>query len=49
VTAIQGKGLDPDVPVDPQEAAEFGSPAPPDTILQKAVERLAGRIPSCPC
>jgi carboxyl-terminal processing protease len=37
--AIQGKGVEPDVPVDYQDG-EFGAPAPPDTILQKAVERL---------
>jgi carboxyl-terminal processing protease len=36
---IQGKGLEPDVPVDYQDG-EFGSPAPADTILQKAIERL---------
>ena len=37
--AIQGKGLEPGVPVDYQDG-EFGSPAPPDTILQNAIERL---------
>jgi len=37
--AIQGKGLEPDVPVDYQDG-EFGAPAPADTILQKAIERL---------
>ena len=37
---IQGKGLEPDVPVDYQDG-EFGSPAPADTILQKAIERLS--------
>jgi carboxyl-terminal processing protease len=36
---IQGKGLEPDVPVDYQDG-EFGAPAPADTILQKAIERL---------
>jgi carboxyl-terminal processing protease len=36
---IQGKGVEPDVPVDYQDG-EFGAPAPPDTILQKAIERL---------
>jgi len=38
-TAIQGKGLEPTVAVD-QPDGEFGLPAPPDQILQKAVERL---------
>jgi carboxyl-terminal processing protease len=37
---IQGKGLEPDVPVDYQDG-EFGAPAPADTILQKAIERLS--------
>src|SRR5205085_4500051 len=36
---IQGKGLEPDVPVDYQDG-EFGAPAAADTILQKALERL---------
>ena len=38
-TPLQAKGLEPDVAVD-QPDAEFGAPAPPDTILQRAVERL---------
>jgi carboxyl-terminal processing protease len=38
-TPIQGKGLEPDVAVDYQDG-DFGAPAPPDTILQKAIERL---------
>jgi len=37
--AIQGKGLEPTVVVD-QPDGEFGLPAPPDQILQKAVERF---------
>src|SRR4051812_8515766 len=36
---IQGKGVEPDVPVDYQDG-EFGAPAAVDTILQKALERL---------
>lgn len=39
---IQGKGLEPDVAVD-QPDSEFGSPAPPDTILQKATERFSAK------
>lgn len=39
-TPIQGKGLEPDVAVD-QPDGEFGLPAPPDTILQKASERFS--------
>jgi carboxyl-terminal processing protease len=38
-TPIQGKGLEPDVPIDYQDG-DFGAPAPADTILQKAIERL---------
>jgi carboxyl-terminal processing protease len=37
--SIQSKGLEPTVMVD-QPDGEFGLPAPPDLILQKAVERL---------
>ena len=37
--SIQGKGLEPDVPVD-QPEGEFGAPATADTILQKAIERF---------
>ena len=37
--AIQSKGLEPTVVVD-QPDGEFGLPAPPDQILQKAVERF---------
>jgi carboxyl-terminal processing protease len=45
-TAIHERGLQPDVPV-PQPDVEFGAPAPGgDPTLDKAVERLAGRIPS---
>jgi carboxyl-terminal processing protease len=36
---IQGKGVEPDVPVDYQDG-DFGAAAPADTILQKAIERL---------
>jgi carboxyl-terminal processing protease len=39
-TAIQSRGIDPDVVVDQQDG-DFGSPPPPDVILQRAVERLA--------
>jgi carboxyl-terminal processing protease len=39
---IQGKGLEPDVPIDYQEG-EFGAAAPADTILQKAIEQLSAR------
>ncbi len=41
-TALQTRGLEPDVPVD-QPDAEFGEPAPPDTILQRAIERLTAK------
>jgi C-terminal processing protease CtpA/Prc len=37
---IQAKGIEPDVPVE-QADAEFGAPAPADTILQRAIERLS--------
>jgi carboxyl-terminal processing protease len=37
---LQAKGLEPDVAVE-QADGEFGSPAPPDAILQRAIERLA--------
>jgi carboxyl-terminal processing protease len=36
---LQAKGLEPDVAVD-QPEADFGSPALPDAILQRAIERL---------
>lgn len=39
-TAIQSKGLDPDVIVD-QPEGEFGAPQTADPVLQKAVERLS--------
>lgn len=39
-TAIQGKGLEPDVAVD-QPDGDFGAAAPPDNILQKASERFS--------
>ena len=39
---IQAKGLEPDVVVD-QPEGEFGSPPPPDAILQRAVERLSAK------
>ncbi len=45
-TAIHERGLQPDVPV-PQPDVEFGAPPPAgDQPLEKAVERLAGRIAS---
>ena len=45
-TAIHERGLQPDVPV-PQPDVEFGAPVPAgDPTLEKAVERLAGRIAS---
>ena len=37
--AIQTKGLEPSVAVD-QPEGDFGAPAPADTILQRAIERL---------
>jgi carboxyl-terminal processing protease len=37
---IQAKGLEPTVAVD-QPEGEFGAPAPPDAILQRAIERLS--------
>ena len=37
---IQAKGIEPDVVVE-QPEGEFGAPPPPDTILQRAVERLS--------
>ena len=37
--AIQAKGLEPGVPVE-QPEGDFGAPAPADTILQRAIERL---------
>jgi carboxyl-terminal processing protease len=37
---LQAKGLDPDVVVD-QPEGEFGAPAPADTILQRAIEKLS--------
>jgi carboxyl-terminal processing protease len=37
---IQAKGLEPDVAVE-QPEGEFGAPAPADTILQRAIERLS--------
>jgi carboxyl-terminal processing protease len=44
--AIHERGLQPDMPV-PQPDVEFGAPAPPgDPTLDKAVERLAGRVVS---
>lgn len=36
---LQAKGLEPDVAVD-QPEGDFGAPAPPDTILQRAIEQL---------
>jgi carboxyl-terminal processing protease len=36
---LQAKGLEPDVAVD-QPEGEIGGPAPPDLILQRAIERL---------
>ncbi len=36
---IQAKGIEPDVAVE-QADGEFGAPAPPDAILQRAIERL---------
>ena len=45
-TTIHERGLQPDVAV-PQPDVEFGTPPPAgDQTLEKAVERLAGRIPS---
>jgi carboxyl-terminal processing protease len=45
-TAIHERGLQPDVAV-PQPDVEFGAPAPAaDRTLEKAVERLGGRIGS---
>jgi carboxyl-terminal processing protease len=38
--ALLAKGLEPDVAVD-QPEGDFGSPPPADTILQRAIERLA--------
>src|SRR5207249_2043055 len=38
--AIQGKGLEADVPVD-QPEGDFGVPQPTDPILQKALERIS--------
>ena len=40
--SIQSKGLEPTVMVD-QPDSEFGTPPPPDQILQKAVELLAAK------
>ena len=40
--ALHAKGLDPDVAVE-QPEGEFGAPAPADAILQKAIERIAGK------
>ena len=37
---LQAKGLEPTVVVD-QPEGEFGVPAPPDTILQRAIEKLS--------
>ena len=37
--ALQAKGLEPDVAVD-QPEGDFGTPAPTDAILQRAIERL---------
>jgi carboxyl-terminal processing protease len=37
---LQAKGLEPDIPVD-QPETDFGSPALPDAILQRAIERLS--------
>jgi len=37
---IQAKGLEPDVAVE-QPEGEFGAPAPPDAVLQRAIERLS--------
>jgi len=36
---LQAKGLEPDVVVD-QPEGDFGAPAPPDAILQRAIEKL---------
>ena len=36
---LQAKGLEPDVVVD-QPEGDFGAPAPPDGILQRAIEKL---------
>jgi carboxyl-terminal processing protease len=45
-TAIHERGLQPDVPVS-QPDVEFGSPAPAgDPTIEKALERLAGRLVS---
>ena len=40
--AIQAKGLEPEVAVD-QPEGDFGAPPPPDSILQRAIERLTTR------
>ena len=37
---LQAKGLEPDVVVD-QPEGDFGAPAPADTILQRAIEKLS--------
>ncbi len=37
---LQAKGLEPDVVVD-QPEGDFGGPAPADTILQRAIEKLS--------
>ena len=37
---LQAKGLEPDVAVD-QPEGDFGAPAPADTILQRAIERIS--------
>ena len=39
-TQLQAKGLEPDVAVD-QPEGDFGAPAPADTILQRALERIS--------
>jgi carboxyl-terminal processing protease len=40
--AIQAKGLEPEVAVD-QPEGDFGAPAPPDGVLQRAIERLTAK------
>ena len=39
-TQLQAKGLEPDIAVD-QPEGDFGAPAPADTILQRALERIS--------
>jgi carboxyl-terminal processing protease len=44
-TALQTKGIEPDVVVD-QTEGEFGAPPPADAILQRAIERLSTKKPA---